>query len=185
MAARALVCECIGLPVRRAGVGSGRRGLLARRGSACREHVESAVGLRALEEAPLIRAAKHKLRHVRERCKTPRSLQPGKRFRVNVTDRGLMPVLWPHRPNLATVAEHTFIPTNHFRAGCASTVCRFNFSRPFGCHPSPRRNCEAQSRTTPRECYRRSGPTESITLLPAPSHRPRSHVARPDPERPT
>src|ERR1041385_5412676 len=136
MAARALVCECIGFPVRRAGVGSGSRGLLPGRMSSCREHFESAVGLRALEEAPLIGAAKHKLRHVRKRCKSLRSLQPGERLRVNATDRGLMPVLWPHRTNLEAVEEQTFIATNRFRDGFANVVgapCRWiEFGGPSG-----------------------------------------------------
>jgi len=87
-----------------------------------REHVESAVGLRSLYEAPLICATENILRHFRERGKALRSLQPGEPFRIDATDRGLMPILRPLRTDLDSVAEQTFVATNRFRDGFAGVV---------------------------------------------------------------
>src|SRR5207244_1475058 len=95
MAARALVCERITLPVRRAGVSRSRYGFLTRRINSCREHVELAVGPGSLQEAPLICAAKNKLRLLCKRGVALRGLQQSERLRVDVTDRGLVPVLRP------------------------------------------------------------------------------------------
>ena len=148
MAARALVCERIGLPMRRARVGRRRLRLLTGRMNSCREHVESAVGLRSLQKTPLICAAKNKLRDFRERCKALRGLKQSERFRVDAANRGLMPVLRPRRTDLDAVAKQTFIASNRFRDGFAHVVGtprgRIQFSPRAGRRTCPKR--EAQRR---------------------------------------